>query len=121
MEPLFTRLAARLAPHGLNLLGATSVSDYDAAVPERWTLRSFAPDVRTLVVIGNGGPAFWQAFQRHIVRDPAASAGPDPLDRFTRVVIADAVAPLDAQMGGPARIVFPFDDGPPALSFVHLA
>jgi hypothetical protein len=121
MEPLFTRLAARLAPHGLNLLGATPAADYDTRVPDRWAIGPAAPEVRTLIVIGNGGGAFWEAYQGRIARDPAAAEAPDPLDAFTRSVVEDAVAPLRAELGGSVSIVYPFDVVPPVLSFMHLA
>jgi hypothetical protein len=121
METLFTRLATSLVPHGLNLVGVADAARYDAAVPDRWTVGRHAPAVRSVLVIGNGGPAFWEAFQRRRVGDASLRAAAHPLDAFTRAVVTDAVAPLAAELARPVPIVFPFDAGPPALSFVQLA
>jgi hypothetical protein len=117
MEGLGTRLATSLAPHGLNLVGVADAARYDAAVPERWRIGRHAPSVQSLLVIGNGGAAFWHAFQRRRAADASLRAAHNPLDAFTRAVVGDTVA----GMAGPLPIVFPFDAGPPALSFVHLA
>ncbi len=121
MEPFLARLGERLAPHGLNLVGATPAARYDAVVPGHWALGPFAPEVHTVVVIGNGGTRFWQAFRRHLDHAPRVAMEPDPLDAFTRSAVVDAVAPLGAELGGSVRIVYPFDRRPPVLSFVHLA
>ena len=120
MEPLLERLRARLAPHGLNLVGTTEIATYDAVVPPAWLLGPRAGDARTAVVIGNGGGAFWTAFQRHLAADPAAGRVADPLDAFTRQVVGEAIAPLHDELGT-ARVVFPFELHPLAVSFVHLA
>jgi hypothetical protein len=120
MEVLVSRLREHLAPHGLNLVGTTTVESYDAVAPSRWALGPQAPEARTVVVIGNGGTAFWEAFRsRREAGDPAASRGPNPLDDFTRSVVREAV---DAAGVDPkARLVFPFELRPVLLSFVHLA
>ncbi len=121
MDGLVTRLTRSLTPHGLNLVGAADVASYDAAVPDRWTIGPHAPDVRSLLVIGNGGGALWEAFRRRLAHDAALRRTSDPLDAFTRQVVTAAVAPLAAELGRPIPLVFPADRGPPALSFVHLA
>jgi len=120
MEPLLERLRRRLAPHGLNLVGTTEIATYDAVVPPAWLLGPRAGDARTAVVIGNGGGAFWVAFQRHLAAHPAAGRVADPLDAFTRHAVGDAIAPLRDDLGG-ARLVFPFELHPLPVSFVHLA
>src|SRR5262245_18235026 len=120
MEPLLERLRARLAQHGLNLVGTTEIATYDAVVPPAWLLSPRADDARTAVVIDNGGGAFWVAFHRHVAADPAAGRVADPLDAFTRHVVGDAIAPLRDDLGA-ARLVFPFELHPLPMSFVHLA
>lgn len=62
----------------------------------------------TLVLIGNAGPAMWEAFAKH--RDE----GPDPLDAWTRTVLGGVAAKLGAVA------LFPFD-GPPYLPFQRWA
>ena len=121
MTVLLTQLRERLAPQGLNLIGTTDVARYDAAVPARCAVGTRVPDARTVVVIGNGGAAFWEAFRRHRGREPLATAPPDPLDAFTRSVVLEAVGAPDLDLGGPPRVSFPFEDAPLALSFAHLA
>jgi hypothetical protein len=121
MSDLVPALARVLDPIGLNVIGATDVARYDAAVPARWRLRLRAPETRGLVVIGNGGGAFWSSFERARGVDSELRAGPDPLDAFTRAVVAETVAPVLAERGLPCRVIHPFDDGPVTLSFVHAA
>jgi hypothetical protein len=121
MEALVTRLAASLTPHGLNLVGVTDAAAYDAAVPARWAIAPHAPGARSLLVIGNGGAGLWRAFRRRLDGDPWLAREDNPLDAFTRIVVTDAVAPFVSELGRPLPIVFPFESGPPALSFVHLA
>ena len=121
MKVLLAQLEERLAPQGLNLIATTDVARYDAAVPARHAVGTRAPGIRTLVVIGNGGAAFWEAFERHRARQPLAPAQSDPLDAFTRSVVLDALAAPGLDLGGSPRVAFPFADEPLALSFVHLA
>jgi hypothetical protein len=120
MSDLVPALAGVLDPIGLNVIGAADVDRYDAVVPPHWRLRPRAPETRGLVVIGNGGGAFWSAFARARAVDPALAAAPDPLDAFTRTVV-EAAAPVLARRGLPYRVVHPFDAGPLTLSFVHAA
>ena len=120
MTVLLAQLRDLLAPQGLNLIGAAEVARYDAIVPPRHAVGSRAPDARTLVVIGNGGGAFWEALRRHRECE-ASTRGPGPLDAFTRAVVMHAVESPGLDLGGPPRVAFPFEDEPLALSFVHLA
>ncbi len=65
---------------------------------------------RTLVMVGNAGPALWRAF----ANSPEFGTLPDPLDRWSARVI-EALA----EAWG-ARALFPFG-GPPHLPFVAWA
>jgi hypothetical protein len=121
MEPLLERLLARLAPHGLNLVGTTEIAAYDAVAPPAWAIGPRVHDARTAVVIGSGGGAFWAAFRRHVTGSPAAAHLPDPLDTFTRHVVEEAIAPLRDELGARARLVFPFECHALPVSFMHLA
>ncbi len=64
----------------------------------------------TLIMIGNAGPAMWQAFR---VACPEPSS-PHPLDAWTRDVLSGVARDLGAD------VVFPFD-GPPYLPFQRWA
>jgi len=108
-------LTAALAPYGLDLVGATSLAAYDAAVRPDRALRHLAPGARSAIVIGNGGRRFWDAF-RGSGSDPGVR---HPLDAYTRRVVEEVTRPLiDGQA---ARIVYPFGAGTPPVSFMRLA
>ena len=71
-----------------------------------------------IVVIGNGGGAFWSAFREY------AGAAPDtahPLDVFTAAILAAHAAPVAERLGLHPELRFPFEATAPPLSFVHLA
>jgi len=107
-----------LAPFGLNLVGVAPVDTYDALVPERYRLGDAA---RAVMVIGNGGGAFWEAFRARADGAPGFAQRAHPLDDFTREVIEGHAAPLLAAADVHRGVRFPFDDATPPLSFVHLA
>ncbi len=65
---------------------------------------------RTLVMVGNAGPALWRAF----AASPEFGTAPDPLNRWSARVIGDLAAAWDA------RALYPFG-GPPHLPFVAWA
>ncbi len=64
--------------------------------------------VRTAVLVGNAGPAMWEAFAE------AHQDEPEPLDAWTRRELEKVAASLDDTFGGGA--FFPFG-GPPHLPF----
>lgn len=103
MSLLDGALLARLASHGLNLVGATSVAAYDARAGAHTALGPRVPEARTAVVVGNGGAAFWNAFARTQPHD-----GAHPLDAFTRRLIETIVADAPGLLG----VVYPFDPVP---------
>lgn len=108
-----------LAPHGLNLVGATTLAAYDAAVPAVHRLAAIAPGMASALVIGNGGRAFWDAFRAFCSAHPGHDATPDPIDAFTSRTIDEHLAPV---LGGrPTRILYPFRFPAEPVSFVHLA
>lgn len=101
-----TRLAKQLARSGFLALGGFHPVTADAA-PEA------APGkpTRTLLLIGNAGPALW-----NILRDAPESRDiyPDPLDRFTRRILTEVAE--DFGLG----VAFPFG-GPPWHPFQRWA
>jgi hypothetical protein len=99
------RLAEELAPHGLRLRGGFRV---DAALDA--ALQRQVPGGRTLLLVGNTGSEMWRRSGAAIL-DLGA---PDPLDRWTRAV----VAPIARAHDGTA--LFPFD-GPPYWPFQRWA
>lgn len=87
---MFDALAALLAPHGLSVRGAFHPTD--------------RPGVGTLVLVGSLGGAWWSAFTA------ARRDEPDPLDAWTRRIIA----PIAEELG--AEAFYPFE-GPPYHPF----
>jgi hypothetical protein len=106
-------LTARFGRAGLNLIGATTVAAYDARVAPTRRLGPRACDARGVLVVGNGGGAFWRAFRSAV----AVPDGDDPLDRFTRACVDAALAGVPS-----ARRCFPFDrDAPDFQVLAQLA
>ncbi len=87
-----------LARQGLILRGGFHPGDGDGA----------PPGTGTILLVGNAGPAMWQAFIA------ARPAGRDPLNTWTRQVLT----PLAA--GFSATVLFPFE-GPPYYPFQRWA
>ncbi len=116
---LVDELARALAPFGLNLIGVTTPRAYDALVPAGHRL---GPAVAgAIVVIGNGGDAFWAAYRAHVASHPEDVAVAHPLDAFTTQVMERHALPVAERLGVHPRLQLPFATTAPALSFVHLA
>ena len=107
-------------PHGLNLVAATPAARYDAAVKEISRASAIDPLARTIVVIGNGGGALWNALKSHAANNPGWWSRENPLDDFTRdVVERDIASPLRAS-GLRCTTVYPFMNNGRTLSFIEL-
>lgn len=115
------RLAA--APHGLNLVAAISLARYDNAPEVGGSYRASAidPAARSIVVIGNGGGALWDALGAHAAHHTGWWLRQNPLDDFIlEVVERDLAAPLRAS-GTRCTTVYPFVNNRPTLNFIALA
>jgi len=97
-DSLLPRLAEALATSGLILRGGFRPAAGDG----------IGPGIETVLLVGNAGPAMWEAFSR------AIPEGPHPLDAWTRTVV-DGIA---ARFG--ARVAYPFE-GPPYPPFQRWA
>ena len=114
----FIRAAA--APHGLNLVAAVLVQRYDDAVKPASRAGRIDPQARSIVVIGNGGGAFWGAYRRHLDANFGWSQRENPLDDFTHEVVErELAAPLRARCTRSVT-VYPFVSGAPTLNFMEL-
>ena len=112
-------IARAVVPYGLNLIGVASVASYDAeAGPEEGLARRLQ-GAESVVVIGNGGGAFWGAYRRHCRAHPEHERLPDPLDAFTRDVVDAACSALGRRE--PVGILYPFGFGDDGVSFTRLA
>src|SRR6202166_4248161 len=107
-------------PHGLNLVAATPVARYDDTVKEISRASAIDPDARSIVVVGDGGGALWEALKAHAARNPGWWNRENPLDDFTRdVVERDIAAPL-RESGLRCTTVYPFMSNGGTLSFIEL-
>src|ERR1700687_4856819 len=107
-------------PHGLNLVRTTAVARCDDSAKEMSRAAASDPLARSIVVIGNGGGALWNALKSHASRNPGWWDRENPLDDFTRDVVEhDVAAPLRAS-GLRCTTVYPFMSNGPTLNFIEL-
>ncbi|HYL58125.1 MAG TPA: hypothetical protein VEU51_04595 [Candidatus Acidoferrales bacterium] len=120
MNPTLERIRRAGAPHGLNLLAATPVARYDAAVKEISHARAIDPAAKSIVVVANGGAAMWRALKDHAARNPGWWKRENPLDDFTRQVVERDLVPAARDGGARCTPVYPFMSGARTLNFIEL-
>ena len=119
---LLDKITAALAPSGLNLIGAANRARYEALVPAAYHVAPLLPDTKTIIVIGNGGGAFWAGFRQYTsVRPACLTQHSHPLDAYTAQVIEQALTPILQRSTAVYRYVYPFRFATEPLSFMHLA
>jgi hypothetical protein len=117
---VLTALERGLGAWGLNLVAPLARVAFDAACApvSRLTLDGLLAGAEAAVIVGSGGPRFFDLFAS---RSPEAADGaPNPLDRFTTRVAADAVAGALAPLGASHALYFPFDGAEPLIPFQRL-
>lgn len=120
MSELLDFIARRAARRGLNLVGAVAVERYERVAPAHLRAAAIDPRARSIVVIGNGGGAFWGAYREHVKTHPGWDRRDNPLDDFTREVIeSDVTGPLAAR-GVRSVCVYPFVGDAGNLHFMEL-
>ncbi len=107
-----------LAPTGLNLLDCAPVDRYEASLPTALHLRPHHPMARSIVVIGQGGGAFWRFYE---AQGAAFFTGAHPFDSFTVACVERVLQPVLARMAVDWRCFYPFRFGHQRISFQHLA
>ena len=120
---LLQDITAALAPVGLNLIGTTPRSDYEALVPPQYRIKQWFPETETVVVIGNGGGEFWNHFREYTaVRPGYLQQHEHPLDDYTVEVIRARLTPLLDTARAQCRLIYPFQFfSGLTVSFMHLA
>jgi epoxyqueuosine reductase len=114
-------VSAAGAQFGLNLAAAISADRYDRAVPAKMRARTIDSEARSIIVVGNGGGAFWRAFTDHAVRHSGWRDRENPLDDFTQTIIErEIVEPVRAS-GIRCTPAYPFMNGEATLNFMELA
>ncbi len=104
-----TDLSAALRPHGMLIRGGFALTEDDERGLVGFPDLAAATRGRSLVLVGNAGPALYEAFFAG-----GQTSGANPLDDWTRRM----VMPIAARFG--ARAAFP-SDGPPWLPFQRWA
>lgn len=112
---------AAAAPYGLNLVAAIPAARYDRAVKLAARVSPTDPRAASIVVIGNGGGAFWKSFRAHCAANPGWLEREHPLDDFTRELVEGAVAPRVRHHAVRWRATYPFMQDAPGLNFMELA
>ncbi len=95
-------LGAFLCAAGFNALGVLEARSYDALVPPGFRLDLLFPLARSALVLGAGGRALFDAFER----SPEAAFTQDPLDSYTRRIANQGAAWPGL---GAARALFAFE------------
>jgi hypothetical protein len=124
----FDALTGALGARGLDVWLSLDAAAFDAAcapVAPQLTLASILPGAggpRGALVVGSSGRTFFEAFSRS---PEAADGRPDPLDRYTRAVVADAARATLGPRGLAYATRFPFvgeagRDGGGAIPFQRL-
>jgi hypothetical protein len=108
MHPFVDAIRAAAEAAALPVVGSAAVATYDAAVPPRGRLGVRHPGARGVVVLAQGGGGFWVRFRAARSASWLARAD-DPLDAWTRVVVAGVVAAAQSVAPLPVRLVFPSD------------
>jgi epoxyqueuosine reductase QueG len=114
------QIRAAAARHGLNLVAAIAVARYDASVRVEARAARLDPHARCVVVVGNGGGAFWKALRVHADSHPGWWQREHPLDDFTREVVERELAAPPRARGIRCTTVYPFGPDGAALDFVQL-
>lgn len=119
---LIRSITTALAPRGVNLIGTTTVTDYEALVPSQYHIASLLPGVKTLVVIGNGGGQFWHGFRAYCAEHPNyLQEHEHPLDDYTVELIESTLTPILTRTEARYRYCYPFRFWTEPVSFMHLA
>jgi hypothetical protein len=114
-------LSVALSAHGLNILLPLGAAAFDAAcapVPGAPRLAALLDGARGAVVVGSGGPAFFDGFER--VGFELADGAPNPLDRYTRRIVEGAVADVLGPAAIAHAVYFPFAGGAPLIPFQRI-
>ena len=119
---LLQNITDTLVQYGLNLIGTTTVTAYEASVPAQYHVASLLPQAKTLLVLGNGGGAFWQRFRVYCEARPGYREQREhPLDDYTVEVIENSLTPILEREGATYRYLYPFRFWTEPVSFMHLA
>jgi hypothetical protein len=104
----------------LNVRLPLAAVDFDAAcaqVPLALRLAQLLPGASAAVIVGSGGPTFFERFEQS---PEAADGWPHPLDRFTGRVVAALAADTLPALGIAHALYYPFAGQAPLIPFQRL-
>lgn len=120
MDNVIAIVRAAGACFGLNLVGAIPVTRYDTNAAAKMRAQEIDPRARSIILLGNGGGAFWRAFKTHCADHPGWLSRDNPLDDFTRAIVESSIVPQIAISGARCTPVYPFVASGPTLNFMEL-
>src|SRR5688500_17206598 len=93
-------LLDELRRSGLNVSGVTTTAAWDTTQAPARRSAALLPAARSILVVGSGGGALWEAFCGHLAADPRRLTEEEhPVDAFVR----RAVLAADATLGDVPR------------------
>ncbi len=113
------RDAAR--PYGLNLVAGIPTDRYDFLVAPQARASAIVPGMRSIVLIGNGGGAFWRALCDYARERPGWWGRENPLDDFTQEIVERDIALKLRAAGLRCEAVYPVMADGRSLNFIELA
>ena len=97
---------------------AAAAFDAACAPVSTLTLGGLLPGARAAVIVGSGGPPFFDLFAAGSAE--ASDGAPHPLDRYTRRVAGAAAAAALAPLAAAHAVYYPFDGAEPLIPFQRL-
>jgi hypothetical protein len=119
MEAIIEAVRTAGYPFGLNLVAALPVERY-LAESKTVKLPDTDVEVRSIIVVANGGSDFWRSFVSYRDAQPGWEERANPLDDFTRKIVDQTVAGCLRDSGIGCTAVYPFDPAPFTLDFMAL-
>jgi hypothetical protein len=111
----------RLNSSGLNLIGCVSLTQYAQNIKSKLEFKDFWSPAKSILIVGNGGPAFWYAYRDFCRQNPVfEKENSHPLDTFTRQVIEQAAKVFDQERLS-YHLFYPFYTEPVWFPFITLA
>jgi hypothetical protein len=129
----FSDATRRLALRGFNLIGVAEVRRFDAAAPAGHRLCDLDPKARSAIVVASGGRLLWERLTPFRtggvppVGDRRSdglteSFETDPIDAYTELALTEEASSFAATFpAAHLRILYPFIEEPPLVSFMRLA
>jgi epoxyqueuosine reductase len=108
------------SPFGLNLIAAIPIARYDAQAALAMRAGAIDRAARAIIVVANGGGAFWQAYRAYRADHPGWEQGANPLDDFTRITVETRIMPVLDAAAVSATAVYPFVAEGPTVNFMQL-